>query len=100
MKKGKITLGTHDGRTIITDKKEINTGDSLLITVPEQKINEIVKLEEGNSAYLTAGKYVGEKGVVSEIKGNVAKIKIGNREIETKKSYVFITGKDKPVIEI
>ena len=38
--KGKINLNLHDGRNIITDNKEIKVGDSVLIELPAQKINQ------------------------------------------------------------
>ena len=43
--KGKMQIGFHDGRSIITDTK-VNVGDTCLIQIPEGKIIEVIK-EEG-----------------------------------------------------
>ena len=53
IKKGKIQLNLNDGRNIIIDKNNYNTGDTLVIEVPEQKIKEHLKFEKESSVYLS-----------------------------------------------
>jgi small subunit ribosomal protein S4e len=92
MEKGKIKLGTHDGRTIITDKKEINTGDTLLLKIPEQEIKQIIKLEKGSSALMMEGKYKGETGKIENIKAGLITVSIKDKQLMTDKKSIFIVG--------
>ena len=101
IKKGKIQINLNDGRNIIIDKNNYNTGDTLVIEVPEQKIKEHLKFEKGVCVYLSGGKHKGESGIVDEIKNNIIKVKSESGEVfETSKKFAFVTGKDKPIITL
>ena len=66
IKSGKIQLGFHDGRTLITDTK-VNVDDSCLLQIPEQKILELLKLENGCTIIVTRGINAGQIGHVDKI---------------------------------
>ena len=106
VKGGKIQLNLHDGRNILTDDRTIKTGDSLLIKLPGQEIAEVIKLEKGNLAYIIGGQHTGELAeIVDVIPGTITRpplvlLKKDDTELLTKKEYVFVVGKDKPVITI
>lgn len=101
IKKGKIQLNLNDGKNIIIDKNNYNTGDTLVIEVPEQKIKEHLKLEKGVCVYLSGGKYKGESGIVDEIKNSIIKVKPESGEsFETSKKLAFVIGKEKPIITL
>ncbi len=106
IKAGKIQLNLHDGRNIITTDNSIKTGDSLLISVPNQGIENVIKLEKGMTAYIIGKSHSGELAeIVDVIPGTISreplvKLKEDENEIMTKKEYVFVVGKEEPLIKI
>jgi len=101
IKKGKIQINLNDGRNVIIDKNNYNTGDTLVIEVPEQKIKEHLKFEKGVCVYLSGGKHKGESGIVDEIKNNIIKVKPESGEVfETSKKFAFVIGREKPIITL
>jgi len=104
IKAGKIQLNMHDGRTYLVGKNEkYNTGDSVKMEIPKQKISDHFELKKGNVAYVLAGKYAGE---IVKIKDIVAGTMTRNATVifenghKTLKEYVFVIGKDKPAVSI
>ncbi len=91
LKGNKTQIGLHDGRTILTEKKDIKPGDSMIFKTPEFKQSEHIKLEKGAKVFLTGGSNVGKTGIVESIHGSVF-IKIGDDVIETKKENLFVVG--------
>ena len=67
IKGGRTQLNLHDGRNIIVDDPaEYNTGDSLKLNLPDQKILEHIRFGEGTRAYLIGGAHVGSTADVKE----------------------------------
>lgn len=64
---GKMQLVLHDGQNFVTDDKSISTGDVLILTVPEKKIQHIIKMQAGNKAFLTGGAHVGNIGTIKKV---------------------------------
>lgn len=61
IKGGLTQLNLHDGRNIIVDDpKQYNTGDSLIVTLPDGAIQEHIPLTQGAKAYIIGGSHVGE----------------------------------------
>lgn len=100
IKGNKIQINLSDARNIIVDKNDYQVGDSLLIEVPTQKIQQHFKLEKGVPVILMGGKHAGQKGVVEEIDGNKIRYKGERKSSLTLKKYAFAVGKDKPAIEL
>lgn len=99
--KKKMQLNMIDGRNMLAEKNIYKVGDSLLITLPDQKIKEHIPLKENCMVYLFRGKHAGYTGIVKEVKGS--KVIYKNPEgkvMETLKNYVFVVGADKPVIQL
>ena len=106
IKKGDIQLNLHDGRNIIVPKAEkdnYHTGDTLKISLPDQKILGKIEFSEGNLAYLTGGTHVGFVVSIDKIekvrnpKANIIHFK---EEFSTTQKYVFVIGTDVAEIEI
>lgn len=95
----KVQVNLHDGKNLITDTK-VKTGDSLVITLPDYKIKEVLPLTIGASVFLTKGKHNGDLGKFKEIKGKEAIYIKDGEEVQTARSYLFVVGKEKPLIEI
>ncbi|MFH8080628.1 MAG: 30S ribosomal protein S4e [Candidatus Aenigmatarchaeota archaeon] len=105
LNKGKVQLGTHDGRSIIADNK-YKTGDSVLIELPTQKILEHLKMERGNLGLITGGQNIGSFVRIKEVittrsrEPNKVRCDLEGREIDAVKDDVFVVGKDKPKITL
>lgn len=105
IRKGKTQIGFHDGRSLISDTK-VSVGDSCLMQVPEQKINEVLPLEKGSKVLVTKGINAGQLADVKEIKEGTfvlpkrALLSFGNREIEIPSDLVMVVGKKEPIIQI
>ncbi|MFH1771057.1 MAG: 30S ribosomal protein S4e [archaeon] len=100
LKKGAIQLKTLDGRVIVVKKDNFKTGDSVLLSLPKQEVEETLKFEKGATILLFKGKYAGAIATISEIKDKILVFKKDSKEFETKKEYAIVIGKDKPVIKI
>ncbi len=105
IKKGKTQLGFHDGRSLISDI-DASVGDSCVMQVPEQKINDVLNLKEGVRVIITKGINAGQIGEVKEIKEGTfvlpkrVLLLLGQKEIEIPADLVMVVGKKEPVIQI
>jgi small subunit ribosomal protein S4e len=69
IKGGRTQLNLHDGRNILVDdasKEAYSTGDSLKISLPDQKVLEHIRFGEGTRCYLIGGAHVGSTADVKE----------------------------------
>ncbi|MBN1156070.1 30S ribosomal protein S4e [Candidatus Woesearchaeota archaeon] len=102
VKKGKIQLNLGDGRNILVDAKDgskYNTGNVLLVELPDGKINDILLFESGSLVILTGGKHRGNFGKILEVKGENVIVQTQSKEnFSTPRKYAFLIGKDKPRI--
>lgn len=112
---GKLQLNLHDGRNLLVDTKhakdskgseKYNTGDSILIELPSQKILDHLKLEKRALALITRGKNIGLLGKIEEIIITRTKeptkiiCNVDGEKLEVIKDYVFVVGKDKPLVKL
>ncbi len=103
--KGKTQIGFHDGRSTISDTK-VNVGDTCLIQIPDQKILEIIKLEEGSHGLVTRGVNSGQIGKIETIEDGTfilpkrVILSLGERKIEIPADIILPIGKEEPVIQI
>ncbi|MCY3853989.1 MAG: 30S ribosomal protein S4e [Thaumarchaeota archaeon] len=104
IKNNKFQIGTHDGRTIITNL-DIKVGDSCLINIPDQKILDVLKLENTCKVLIIKGINAGKIGTVENIKKGTfllskqVTLNIGNQKIEIPFDLIMVIGKDKPVLK-
>jgi len=103
--KGKMQLGFHDGRSLISDTK-VNVGDTCLVQIPELKILEVIKLESGCQCLVTRGVNAGQIGKIETIEEgtfNLPKkvvLVLGERKIEITADIIMVIGKEEPVIQL
>ena len=96
--KGRMQIGFHDGRSIISDT-QVSVGDNCLIQTPEQKILEVIKLEAGCQALVTRGINAGQIGKVEAIEEGTfilpkrAVLVLGDRKIEIPADIIMAIGK-------
>lgn len=105
--KGKTQLNLHDGRNLIVDDKKYKSGDSVLITLPEQKITKHLPLEKDMLVYITDGKHIGETAklvdfhsMAGSTEDRVVLHSHSGEKFETLKKYIFVIGKEKPELHI
>lgn len=103
LKDNKTQINFSEGTNMISEEK-YNNGDTVVFS--NKKVKEHIKLEKGAIGYILAGKQVGRIGLVKEIKIKKglqpAKIILtqGKEDFETLRNYVFIVGKNKPLITL
>ena len=102
---GKMQLGFHDGRTIITDV-DVNVNDTCLLQIPEQKILDVIKFEKNSQVIVTRGINAGRIGLINEIKEGTftlpkrINLLIDDKTIEIPANITMAIGKEKSVIQI
>lgn len=105
LNKGKLQIGFHDGRSIISDTK-VSVGDACLIQVPEQKILEVIKLETGIQGLVTRGNNAGQIGKIESIEEGTfilpkrVILTLGERKIEIPADIIMPIGKLEPIIQL
>ena len=103
--KGKMQIGFHDGRSIISDTK-VSVGDTCLIQIPEGKILDIIKLETGIQGLVTRGVNSGQIGKIEAIEEGTfilpkrVILSLGERKIEIPADIIMPIGKEEPAIQI
>ena len=103
--KGKMQIGFHDGRSVISDTK-VSIGDTCLIQIPDGKILEVIKLEAGAHGLVTRGVNSGQIGKIETIEEGTfilpkrVILSLGDRKIEIPADIIMTIGKEEPIIQI
>lgn len=101
----KLQYGFHDGRTLVNDQK-VNVNDTCLLTIPEQKITNTVKLEKGSTALVITGENAGSIGKVDDIREGTfilpkrILVKFKERMVELPVDMVMAIGAEKSLIKV
>ena len=93
IKGAKTQIHLHDGRNLLfNENPEYKTGDSLVISLPDQEVKSYHKFEEGSIAYLTGGNHIGELATVrgQDIKRSSKDNEVQFDDFGTISDYVFI----------
>lgn len=87
----RIQLNLMHGKNIIS-KEKVNTGDSIVFDLKDNKISKIIPMEKGRSAYVIKGKHAGESGKINEIveRGGKKIAKISSNGTDKEKLNVWI----------
>ena len=103
--KGRLQIGFHDGRSIISEDK-VSIGDTCLIQIPDVKIIETIKLEVGSQGLVTRGNNVGQIGKIEAIEEGTfilpkrVILTLENRKIEIPADIIMPIGKGEPIIQL
>ena len=104
--KGKIQLLFDDSHTMLLDNTKLKVGDCLLVSLPEYKILEELKMEKGNLAYSTSGKHAGKLArIIDVVKGGIRKHKMvvleeKGKQFQTVSKNIYVVGKREPLISL
>ncbi|MFW9908289.1 MAG: 30S ribosomal protein S4e [Candidatus Thorarchaeota archaeon] len=108
---GKVQLTLHDGRSILlpdgAKPSEYTTLDTLVLSVPEQKLMDTISLEKGSHVVITQGRNIGIEGKVVAIEKRIgthaSTVTVEDPQgtkFETALEYVFVLGKNKPKVSL
>lgn len=103
--KGRLQIGFHDGRSIISESK-VNVGDACLIQIPDVKILETIKLEEGSQGLVTRGNNAGQIGKIETIEEGTfilpkrIILALSDKKIEIPADIIMPIGKEEPIIQL
>jgi len=103
LKSGKLQLNFNNGYNLIIKEDKYNTNDVLI--VEKNSVKQHIPFEKGSIVYITKGKKLGQVAKISniykeaELKKQV-ELEINKGKFSIPKSYVFVIGRDKPVISI
>ena len=97
IKGGVYQLNLHDGRNLLTEEEKYKPGDSILISLPEQKILNHFQLKEGEQAFVISGRNIGFSGTIKNVKerkflNERNKVVLENKgeKVETLKDYILV----------
>jgi small subunit ribosomal protein S4e len=104
----KLQLNLHDGRNILPGEfsEEVKTHDSLMVSIPDNKIVQHFAYKGGSKVIVIGGKHSAQTGEIEEIKEtkssgpNVVRIKQDEGSFETVEDYVFVIGEGKIEIPV
>lgn len=105
-KGGKIQFGFHDGKSLISDNRDMNVGDVCLVTLPEIKIDQHIKFDTGCFVIVVQGENAGKIGRVEEIKNGMFSLPkrvvltFDEKTVELPVELIMPIGLDKPVLEV
>ncbi|HLM70568.1 MAG TPA: hypothetical protein VK423_04220 [Thermoplasmata archaeon] len=101
---GRVEVTLHDGRNLlVAATTPYRVGDSVKISVPEQKVVNHLPLAPGALAYVAGGSHVGELARVERVEvrnssqPNLVHFKEG---FSTVKEYVFVVGQNSPEVTL
>ena len=104
LKGNKQQLNFNDGSNRL-EEGTYKPGDSLILSIPEKKIEDRIEFKEGNLAVVVGGKHSGQTGKIKAI--HVVRSSRPNRvviagveDFETIADYVFMIGRDQPAIAL
>jgi small subunit ribosomal protein S4e len=98
---GGIQINLNDGKNMIT-KENYKVLDSLLITLPENKVKEHIPLEPGVVVLVIKGAHGGRLAKLIDIERERGRVWIEEKgqKFEAPLNGVVAVGKDKPLIEL
>ncbi len=103
IKGNELQLNLHNGFNIIAGKSDAKTNDVLVME--NGKIKEKINFEKGSTVYIIKGKNLGKIAKIEKIhetspfNGQVT-VSIDKKEMNLPKDYVFLIGKEKPIINL
>jgi small subunit ribosomal protein S4e len=105
VKKGKSQLHFHDGTTMISEGN-FRTGDVLVMDVQSGDVRDTIRQERGSLVIVIKGNNRGAVGTIDNIKivkspePDIVDIKAGERHITLPLEYIFVIGRQEPVISL
>lgn len=103
IKGGKLQLSFTNGTTMLSEKvsdKQIKVNDVVVYDFVNHKAIDVLKLEKGNTIYLTGGQHVSSVVKIESVKDNQIVFKTTTNEtFVTLLDYAFLIGKESSLIK-
>ncbi len=99
LKGGVTQLNLSSGVNILS-KKKVACQDTIVLKLPDKKIEDHITLEKDAYIFVTRGGHIGDHGVVQSVDENTVTYKSEKGEFEVLKKFLFIVGKKKPSINV
>ncbi len=97
VKGGLHQLNLHDGRNVPVKKDVYKVGDSVVISIPDQKVLKHYRFEKGERAMIVAGRNIGVKGKIKDIRERknmlekaMVLLESKRGEIQTLRDYILV----------
>jgi small subunit ribosomal protein S4e len=106
IKGNRIQYGFHDGKTLISDDKQMNVGDVCVVKLPNIEIQNHVKFDVGCTVLVIQGENAGRIGKIEEIKNGMFSlpkrtvVQFDDRSVELPVHIVMPIGNDRPLLEV
>lgn len=106
IKGNRIQYGFHDGKTLISEDKQMNVGDVCVVKLPNIEIQNHVKFDIGCTALVIQGENAGRIGKIDEIKNGMFSlpkrtvVQFDDRSVELPVNIVMPIGNDRPLLEV
>ncbi|MBI4151431.1 30S ribosomal protein S4e [Candidatus Woesearchaeota archaeon] len=98
-RKGQIQYHLHDGRNVASTQP-LAVGDSILLSVPGQKIEKALPLKEGAHILIDSGKNAGQMGTLTRLSGKESAYSSPDGDVETVTKYLFVLGEKEPAVTV
>jgi|GEM_PF-831567 len=101
VKGGKIQVNLNDGKNMLTDK-QYKVLDSLLISLPDQKVKEHIAFEPGVTVLITKGLHSGKLARLIDVdrKNKRVWLEEHGKKFECPLQGTIAVGREKPLIEL
>lgn len=102
----RIQYGFHDGKTLISDDRQMNVGDVCVVKLPNIEIQNHVKFDVGCTVLVIQGENAGRIGKIEEIKNGMFSlpkrtvVQFDDRSVELPINIVMPIGNDRPLLEV
>ncbi len=106
IKGNRIQYGFHDGKTLISDDKQMNVGDVCVVKLPNIEIQNHIKFDIGCTVLVIQGENAGGIGKIEEIKNGMFSlpkrtvVRFDDRSVELPVNIVMPIGNDRPLLEV
>lgn len=106
LKGNKQQLNLSDGSNKLAEG-EFKGSDSLILSIPERNIEDRIEFKVGNTAMVIGGKHTGRIGKIKDIiimkspqPNRIVISGDGEKEFETIIDYVYMIGRDEPMMKL
>jgi small subunit ribosomal protein S4e len=106
IKGNKTQYSFHDGKTLISEDRQMRVGDVCLVKLPNNQIENHIKFEAGCTVLVIQGENAGRIGKIEEIKNGMFSlpkrtvVNFGDRSVELPIDIVMPIGIDGPLLEV
>jgi small subunit ribosomal protein S4e len=106
VKGGRVQIGLHDGKALLVDGQEVRVGDTCVIRLPDNRLEQVIPLKQGVLAIALKGKSGGRLGrVIALEEGSITSdpavtLDIGGEQVKALKEHVLALGLEAPVISL